>query len=118
MTTQGVSVSPQRGSVEGIRKVMQYGTRIGVEEMASIGEMAEALGGGLMAVEPDDDWCGTGKIIIKWPPKDERLFIQMLDKFAQARINYEVLINGVPAPYEVVYTIHRGELRQTGAAVR
>jgi hypothetical protein len=111
-------MSTQRGSVEAIKKMIDYGSRISVDEMASIAEMANALGGGLVAVEPDDDWCGTGKIIFKWPPKDEKLFIQLLDRFAQARINYEVLINGIPDPYEVVFTIHRGELRQAGAAIR
>ena len=96
----------QRGSAEAIRKVIKYGNRISVDEMASIADVAHALGGGLVSVDAEDDWCGTGRIKVPWPPKKDG-FLEMLISLAELRINFEVLINGVPNPEEIVMVLHR-----------
>ncbi len=96
-----------RGSVEAIKEVVNMGTRISVDEMASIAKIAEAAGGYLASVDPDDDWCGNGRLPIPWPPKRQEMFFKLLDRLVDLRINYEVLINGIPAPEEIVIQVTR-----------
>jgi len=97
----------QRGSVEAIRKIVELGSKISINEMANISEMANSLGGRLVAVDGDDDWCGTGRVIIPWPPKDPEGFVGFLDGLAKYWINYEVLINGITAPDYIVVDVSR-----------
>lgn len=96
-----------RGSIGAIKKIVEFGNRISIEEMASISDMANSLGGGLVSVDPDDDWCGNGRIRIPWPPKQSERFIKMLDTLADRWINYEVLINGIPVPDYIVINVSR-----------
>lgn len=97
----------QRGSLEAIREIVKLGSRISVEEMAQLTRMAAPLGGGLVMVDGDDDWCGTGRIRIPWPPKKPDEFVRFLDNLANRWINYEVLINGIPAPDYIIVDVHR-----------
>ena len=96
-----------RGSVEAIKKIVELGGKIGIDEMAQIGEMAEMSGGRLVWADGEDDWCGTGRIIIKWPPPEPKPFISLLDFLAQNWINWEVLINGQPVPDYLVMDVRR-----------
>ena len=97
-----------RGSVEALKKITALGNKIHVKEMAAIGKMAESFDGQLVAVEAhDDDWCGTGRIILPWPPKPDRRLVKFFDELVNRRINFEVLINGIPVPREVIINVSR-----------
>ena len=56
------------------------------------------------AAEDDDDWCGNGRIIVKWPPKRDE-FYRLMNILVEKRINYEVLINGIPVPDEIMINV-------------
>lgn len=101
------AVEKQRGSTRAIADIIKLGTKIKPEEMAMITEKAEAAGGSLVALEPDGDWCGTGRIHFPWPPKKSDDFIAFLDILVRLRINHEVLINGIPAPHEILVNVRR-----------
>jgi hypothetical protein len=96
----------KRGSTAAINEIVKLGGRISVSDMAVISDVAELAGGSLTSVEPDGEWCGTGTIRIKWPPKKNR-FYELLDALVDRRINFEVLINGIPAPEEIMIHISR-----------
>jgi hypothetical protein len=93
-----------------ISKIVKMGQHIQVAEMAKIAELAKAAGGSLTSVEPDGDWCGTGRFRVKWPPKKDQLII-WLDELVQNRINFEVLINGIPVPEEILVNVSRSQMR-------
>ena len=99
-------MSDARGSAAAITKIVKMGQRIQVAEMAKVAELASAAGGSLVAVDPDGDWCGTGRLRIKWPPKKDE-FQGLLDTLVQSRINFEVLINGIPVPEEILVNVSR-----------
>ena len=96
----------ERGSAKVIGEIVKLGTRISVTDMAKIAAQAEAAGGSLTDVDPDGDWCGTGRIHIKWPPKRTE-FAALLDSLVASRINFEVLINGIPVPDWVMVNVSR-----------
>lgn len=96
----------RRGSVEAIKEVVNMGTKISVNEMATLAETAEAAGGFLAEVDPDGDWCGNGRFPFPWPPKQNE-FLKFLDILVQRRINFEVLINGIPAPKDILVQVSR-----------
>ncbi len=100
------TATEQRGSTRAIAEILKLGNRISAEELETITERAEAAGGSLIAVDPDGDWCGTGRLHFKWPPKRDE-FLTFLDTLVQYRINHEVLINGIPAPREILVNIRR-----------
>jgi len=101
-------VEKSRGSAKAIREIISLGGRISIEEMADLAEMTESAGGAVIAVYPqDDDWCGTGVIRIKWPVPKPEPFLSLLDKLAESRINFEVLINGIPVPDHIIMKISR-----------
>jgi hypothetical protein len=95
-----------RGSEAALAKIAKLGQRISIAEMAKISDMVTAAGGSLVAVDPDGDWCGTGRLRIKWPPKKAE-FQVLLDHLVQSRINFEVLINGIPVPEEILVNASR-----------
>jgi hypothetical protein len=98
-----------RGSAKVIGEIVKMGARISVQEMEAISEAASAAGGSLVAVtayDDGDDWCGTGRIILKWPPKRDEFF-RFLNHLVEQRINYEVLINGIPVPIEIMINVSR-----------
>ncbi len=97
----------KRGSAEAIKQIVEIGRRISVKEMSEVAGFAAAAGGSLVAIEGDDDWCGTGRLRFKWPPKRNE-FVAFLDKLVAARINLEILINGIPDPEEITVQIGRG----------
>ncbi|TVL96015.1 MAG: hypothetical protein CV082_08755 [Candidatus Brocadia sp. BL1] len=97
----------RRGSIEAIKEIVRLGNRISVDEMAKISDMALALDGSITSVDPDGDWCGTGRIRFKWPPKKNEEFIKLLDHLVRSRINHEVLINGIPAPDHIIINVSR-----------
>ncbi len=96
-----------RGSDAAITEIVKLGQRISVKEMAKISDMAAAAGGTLVAVEPDGDWCGTGRLRIKWPPPKRAEFEKMLDYLVHSHIDFEVLINGIPVPEEILINASR-----------
>ena len=103
----------ERGSSKAIAEIVKLGRRISVEEMGDIAKFAESAGGKLVSVssyDDDDDWCGNGTIHFPWPrpPKEWGNMIRMLDSFAEKRINYEVLINGIPVPDHIAMDVFRG----------
>lgn len=98
-----------RGSSKVIKDIVKLGGRISVSDMAAVAETAEAAGGALVSVtgyDGDDDWCGNGRIILKWPPKRAE-FYKLMDLLVDKRINLEVLINGIPVPHEVMINVSR-----------
>jgi len=100
-------VGPERGSAKAIAEAVKRGAKISVQEMAKIAAKAEAAGGYLAAVDPDGDWCGTGRIHIKWPvPKKEEL-MSLFEMLVAEYINHEILINGIPAPEYIVINVSR-----------
>lgn len=96
----------ERGSVEAIEKVVKLGLRIKPAEMAEIADLVEHAGGELVGVEPDDQECDTGRLLLKWPPKKPE-FVNLVEYMVRARINFEVLINGIPAPRELMIKVTR-----------
>lgn len=98
----------KRGSLKAIQEIVQIGSRISANEMNEVAELAAAANGSLIGVDGDDDWCGNGRLRFKWPPKKNDQFIAMLDKLVKLRLNFEVLINGIPNPEEIMLHVHRG----------
>lgn len=96
-----------RGSAKAIQEIIKLGKKISIEDMAMITEMAETVGGSLSAVDPDGDWCGTGHFRIKWPVPKPDVFLKMVDQLVAKRIDFEVLINGVPVPEEILMKVSR-----------
>jgi len=98
-----------RGSSKVIADIVKMGARISVHDMETIAEIADTAGGALVSVtgyDDDDDWCGNGRIILRWPPKKDEFF-RLLDLLVQKRINHEVLINGIPVPREIMINVSR-----------
>jgi len=95
-----------RGSDAAISKIMKTGTRISVSEVSKLASLATAAGGSLIAVDPDGDWCGNGQMRFKWPPKRAE-FEKLLDELVVSRINFEVLVNGIPVPDEILVNATR-----------
>jgi hypothetical protein len=104
----------QRGSVEAIKKIIELGKKISVSDMAEITDVVTAAGGSLVAVDPDGDWCGTGKFRFKWPIPKPKEFEKFLDTLVSKYINLEVLINGIPYPDVIHINVSRQIGRQTG----
>jgi hypothetical protein len=102
---------PQRGSANAIKEIIKLGGKISVTEMTTITERAEAAGGSLVALEPDGDWCGTGRLHFKWPLPKKDEFLKFLETLVELRVNHEVLINGIPVPHEILVNISRGMTR-------
>lgn len=99
----------ERGSAKAIAELIRMRGKISHAEMADIAKAAKAAGGALVSVtgfEGDDDWCGTGRIILKWPPRQDE-FYKLLDHFVVSRLNWEVLINGIPVPEELMIDVSR-----------
>ena len=96
----------QRGSAKAIAEIIKIGNKMSIDEMAVIAKNAEAAGGSIVAVDPDGNWCGNGVIRFKWPPKKNE-FMEMLDSLVKNRINFEVLINGIPVEQEIVMQVSR-----------
>jgi hypothetical protein len=88
-----------------IGRIVKQGPRISLAEMTQVAELAKAAGGGLVAVDGDGDWCGTGRIRVKWPPKPG--FNNLVEQLVQMRINFEVLVNGIPVPEEILINASR-----------
>lgn len=97
----------RRGSIEAIKEIVRLGNKISVDEMAKISDMALALDGSIISLDPDEDRCGTGRIHIKWPPKRDEEFMKLLHHLVARRINYEILINGIPAPDHIIINVSR-----------
>jgi hypothetical protein len=98
---------PARGSAKAITEIVKRGTRISVQDMVKVAARAEAAGGALVSVDPDGDWCGTGRIHIKWPPPKRDEFQKLLDYLVSESINHEILINGIPVPDWVIVNVSR-----------
>jgi hypothetical protein len=107
-TEASMRVTKERGSVAAIAEIARIGEKISVTDMATIAEVAHAAGGTLVSVgaSDDDDWCGNGRLIVKWPPPKAE-FYELLDTLVSKRINFEVLINGIPVPEELVIDVQR-----------
>jgi hypothetical protein len=98
---------PQRGSAAAIGEIIKLGKRISINEMNTIAETAEIAGGTLVACDPDGDWCGTGQLHFKWPVPKKEEFLKFMDTLVAMRINWEVLINGVPVPRDIMINVSR-----------
>lgn len=100
-------MNKKRGSEAAIAEIVRMSKGISVSQMATLAELATNAGGRLMAVSAgdDDDWCGNGRIILKWPPKQKE-FYHLFNTLVEMRINYEVLINGIPVPDEIMINVN------------
>jgi hypothetical protein len=85
---------------------------ISYDELVRISSLAEKMGGALVDIaEPDDDWCGTGVVKIPFPGGPKHIDIgDLINYLTNARINYEVIINGIPVPDEVIITARRSRM--------
>ena len=90
-----------RGSEAAISEVLRLSRGIPVKEMSALVDKASLAGGQLVAVDGDDDWCGNGRFKFKWPPKKLEL-ADFLEKLVTERLEFEVLINGIPVPDEIM----------------
>jgi hypothetical protein len=99
-----------RGSSSSIEQIARMSRGISYRDMAQLAEMAVSAGGGLKAVAAaeDDDWCGNGRFVIKWPPKRPDDFVALIDKLVELRVDHEVLINGIPRPDELMIHFAQG----------
>jgi hypothetical protein len=96
--------------VHELRDLVKRGRGIAVDELAEVTAVAEAQGGHLVAVtafDPDGDWCGTGRIRFKWPPKPGSLG-SFIDAIINQGIGGNIIINGIPHPEEVLVDFARG----------
>ncbi len=105
------AVDRERGSVAAIKELVKIGDRISVEEMSNIVQAGEAAGGALLSIDSDGEWCGMGRFRFKWPPRVSGEFVEFLDGLVDRRINFEVLINGIPAPDEIMVKVSRHQWR-------
>lgn len=98
-----------RGSQKAIAELIKKRAAISVSEMADIAVLAEKAGGALTAVSAsdDDDGCGTGRLRFKWPPPKRTELLSVLEGLVERHIGFEVLINGIPVPDEVLVNISR-----------
>ncbi len=100
----------KRGSEEVIKEILEIGNRLKVKEVLEIAEYVDEVGGTLVSVDgdgADDDWCGNGYLRLKWPPKDPNSIVRVVDKLVECRVNFEVLVNGIPAPREILMRVFR-----------
>jgi hypothetical protein len=100
----------KKGSAEAIKEIVKLGRRISVPEMIDIDKAATTAGGAITSIEPDDDWCGTGRIHFPYPIPKREEFLKLLDHLAAKRINFEVLINGIPVPDHIIMNVSRQTL--------
>lgn len=97
-----------------LRDLVKTSRGISVAELAEISVTAEEHGGQLVAVagyEPGDDWCPTGRIRFKWPPKKGTLG-SLIDSLINKGIGGHIIINGIPVPDEVMLEISRGNIKR------
>jgi hypothetical protein len=93
-----------------LAEIVKLSRGIGVEEMAKVAEVASAAGGTIVGLDPDGDWCGTGRIRFKWPPKRTE-FEEFLNVLVASRIHLDILINGIPVPDEILVAVSRQAAR-------
>jgi len=101
-----------KARVNELRDLVKSNRGIKVSELAEIATAAEAHGGSLVAVtaaDPDGDWCGTGRIRFKWPPKPGGLG-PLIDSIISKGIGGHIIINGIPHPEEILIDLSRGSL--------
>jgi len=98
-----------RGSAAAIQEIIKLGNKMSISEMVQIEEQVATMGGKLISVSAadDDDWCGNGRFIIKWPVPKPNEFISLLDRLVKTRVDFEVLINGTPVPEEIMMSVSR-----------
>jgi hypothetical protein len=98
-----------RGSAEAIQEIIKLGNKMSINEMVQINEQVTAMGGKLVSVTAadDDDWCGNGKFVIKWPLPKPNDFIKLLDRLVMTRVDFEILVNGTPVPEEIMMRVSR-----------
>jgi len=102
--------SDPKARVSELRDLVKSSRGIKVTELAEIATAAEAQGGGLVAVtagDPDGDWCGTGRIRFKWPPRPGTLG-SLIDSIINKGIGGHIIINGLPHPDEILIDLSRG----------
>ena len=96
--------------VSELRDLVKMSRGIKTSELADIATAAEQQGGQLVSVtaaDPDGDWCGTGRIRFKWPPRGGSLGA-LLDSLINKGIGGNIIINGIPHPEEVLIDLTRG----------
>jgi hypothetical protein len=99
-----------KARVTELRDLVKRSRGIGIDELSEISAAAEAQGGKLVSVaafDPDGDWCGTGRIRFKWPPKSGSLG-SFIDLIINKGIGGNIIINGTPHPEEVLIDVARG----------
>jgi hypothetical protein len=101
-----------KARIQELRELVKNNRGIKISELAEIATAAEAQGGSLVAVsaaDPDGDWCGTGRIRFKWPPKPGTLG-SLIDSIINKGIGGHIIINGIPHPEEVLIDLSRGSV--------
>lgn len=107
-----MTVNVKRGSAEAIKEIIKLRKGISVDEMVEIERGIATAGGSLVGIDGDDgDWCGNGRIHIPIPIPKPNEFVKFLDLMAAKRINFEVLINGIPVPDHILMTVSRHNMR-------
>ncbi len=99
----------QRGSTEVIKQIIEMGKSIGIEEMVAAEKVAASAGGRLVSVSSSDsdERCGTGHFRFPLPLPKPNGIIEFLELLVELRVNIEILINGIPAPDEVIFEVSR-----------
>jgi len=95
-----------KGTAAAIQEIVKLGKSFAVAEMATLAEAAEKAGGTVAGIEVDDDRCGNGRFIFKWPPKGTE-FQHFLDLLVRSRTHLDILINGIPVPDEILLQVSR-----------
>jgi hypothetical protein len=107
-------MEPTKSTAAALAEIVKLSKGISVEEMAKLADVAQAAGGGIVGVDPDGDWCGTGRFKFKWPPPKPHEFERFLDVLVDSRIHLDILINGVPVPDEILVRVAKQAARLQG----
>jgi hypothetical protein len=93
-----------------LRELVKASRGIRLTELAEITVATEERGGqlvGVTAVDPDGNWCGTGRLRFPWPPKHGSVG-SLIDSLLKMGIGGHIIINGTPVPEEILINIARG----------
>lgn len=83
---------------------------ISYEEVLKISSLAEMAGGHVVSFDAEDDnRCGSCGVKIPIKPGKKPDLSVILDGLLEHRINFEVLINGIPVPEELYIQFYRSK---------
>lgn len=104
-------MEPTKSTAAALAEIVKLSKGIRVEELAKLADVAAAAGGAIVGLDPDGDWCGTGRFKFKWPPPKRPEFERFLDLLVSNRIHLDILINGIPVPDEILVQVAKQAAR-------